>query len=121
MIQLQTKLFVADNTGAKKIMCIQILGGKQKFARAGNIIVGVVKEGLSNGLAKRGSVVRALVIRTKHRCRRLNGNFVKFNDNAAVIINSESAPKGSRIFGPVASKVREKGFTKVISLANEIL
>ena len=121
MIQPQTCLSVADNTGAKKIMCIRVLGGRRKYARVGDIIIGVVKEALPNMAIKRSSIVRALVVRTKKTFRRKDGMAIRFDDNAAVIINTENNPRGTRIFGPVGREIREKNFTKIISLANEVV
>ena len=121
MIQPQTCLSVADNTGAKKIMCIRVLGGRRKYARVGDIIIGVVKEALPNMAIKRSSIVRAVVVRTKKTFRRKDGMAIRFDDNAAVIINTENNPRGTRIFGPVGREIREKNFTKIISLANEVI
>ena len=121
MIQPQTCLTVADNTGAKRIMCIRVLGSNRKYARVGDIIIGVVKEALPNMAVKRSSIVRAGVVRTKKTFRRVDGMSIRFDDNAAVIINTENNPRGTRIFGPVAREIREKNFTKIISLANEVV
>ena len=117
MIQPQTYLTIADNTGAKKLMCIRILGNNRKYANVGDIIIGVVKDALPNMAVKRSSVVRAVIVRTKNTIRRSDGMAVRFDDNAAVIINVENNPKGTRVFGPVAREIREKNFTKIISLA----
>lgn len=121
MIQPQTCLTVADNTGAKKIMCIRVLGSNRKYARVGDIIIGVVKEALPNMAIKRSSIVRAVIVRTKKTFRRNDGMSISFDDNAAVIINTENNPRGTRVFGPVAREIREKNFTKIISLANEVV
>jgi large subunit ribosomal protein L14 len=121
MIQPQTILNVADNTGAKKILCIRVLGGNKKYANIGDIIIGVVKESLPRMSVKRSDIVRAVVVRTKKSIRRQNGMLIRFDDNAAVIINSENNPRGTRIFGPIAREIRDKSFTKVVSLAPEVL
>ena len=121
MIQPQTCLTVADNTGAKKIMCIRVLGSNRKYGRVGDIIIGVVKEALPNMAIKRSSIVRAVIVRTKKTFRRNDGMSIRFDDNAAVIINTENNPRGTRVFGPVAREIREKNFTKIISLANEVV
>lgn len=121
MIQPQTYLTVADNTGAKKIMCIRVLGGRKKFARVGDVIIGVVKEATPNMEVKRSDVIRAVVVRTKKSIQREDGSSVRFDDNAAVIINTEKNPKGTRIFGPIAREIRDKDFTKIVSLASEVL
>ena len=121
MIQPQTYLTIADNTGAKKIMCIRILGNNRKYGNIGDIIIGVVKDALPNMAVKRSSVVRAVIIRTKNTIRRSDGMGIRFDDNAAVIINVENNPKGTRVFGPVAREIREKNFTKIISLATEVV
>jgi large subunit ribosomal protein L14 len=121
MIQAQTYLTVADNTGAKQLMCIRVLGNNRKHATIGDIIIGVVKDALPNMATKRSSVVRAVIVRTKKQIRRNDGMTLRFDDNAAVIINTENNPKGSRVFGPVAREIREKNFTKIISLADEVI
>jgi large subunit ribosomal protein L14 len=121
MIQPQTYLTIADNTGAKKLMCIRILGNNRKYANVGDIIIGVVKDALPNMSVKRSSVVRAVIVRTKKTIRRIDGMAVRFDDNAAVIINAENNPKGTRVFGPVAREIREKNFTKIVSLATEVV
>lgn len=121
MIQPQTYLTIADNTGAKKLMCIRILGNNRKYANVGDIIIGVVKDALPNMAVKRSSVVRAVIVRTKNTIRRTDGMAIRFDDNAAVIINVENNPKGTRVFGPVAREIREKNFTKIISLATEVI
>ena len=121
MIQAQTFLTVADNTGAKKIMCIRVLGGRRKYATLGDIIIGVVKEALPNMVTKRSEIVKAVVIRTKKTVSRKDGTNIRFDDNAAVIINNDKNPKGTRIFGPIAREIRDKDFTKIVSLAPEVL
>jgi large subunit ribosomal protein L14 len=121
MIQPQTYLTVADNTGAKKVMCIRVLGNNKSSANVGDIIIGVVKDALPNMAIKRSSIVRAVIVRTKKNIQRKDGMVLRFDDNAAVIINAENNPKGTRVFGPVAREIREKNFTKIISLANEVI
>ena len=121
MIQLLSRLEVADNTGAKKILCIRVLGGNKKYANIGDIIIGVVKESLPRMAVKRSDIVRAVVVRTKKSNRRKNGMLNRFDENAAVILNSENNPRGTRIFGPVARELREKNFMKIVSLAPEVL
>lgn len=122
MIQQQTILDVADNSGAKKIMCIRVLGGsKRKFGKIGDIIVGSVKEAIPNGNVKKGDVVRAVIVRTRKEVKRIDGSYIKFDDNAAVVINENKEPKGTRIFGPVARELRAKSFMKIVSLAPEVL
>ena len=121
MIQPQTYLTVADNTGAKKLMCIRVLGNNRKYANVGDIIIGVVKEALPNMAVKRSSVVRAVIVRTKKTVKRQDGMAIRFDDNAAVIINTENNPRGTRVFGPIAREMREKNFTRVVSLAPEVL
>ena len=121
MIQNQTYLKVADNSGAKEIMCIRILGGNRKYATIGDVIIGVVKDAIPNMPIKRSDVVRAVIMRTKNTIRRKDGMSIRFDDNAAVIINTENNPRGTRVFGPVAREIRDKNFTKIISLANEIV
>ena len=121
MIQPQTYLTVADNTGARKIMCIRILGGNRKYGRIGDVIIGVVKDASPNMPIKRSDIVRAVVVRTRHTVRRNDGMSISFDDNAAVIINKENNPRGTRIFGPIAREIRDKRFTKIVSLAPEVL
>lgn len=121
MIQPQTYLTVADNTGAKKIMCIRVLGNNRKYAHVGDIIIGVVKDALPNMAVKRSSIVRAVVVRTRKTIQRKDGMAIRFDDNAAVIINTENNPRGTRVFGPVAREIRDKKFTKIISLAPEVI
>jgi len=121
MIQNQTYLKVADNSGAKEIMCIRILGGNRKYATIGDVIIGVVKDAIPNMPIKRSDVVRAVIMRTKNTIGRKDGMSIRFDDNAAVIINKENNPRGTRVFGPVARELRDKNFTKIISLAPEVL
>eukprot|EP01035_Chromulina_nebulosa_P061262 gene61262-83796_t len=119
MIQPQTYLTVADNSGAKELMCIRVLGNQRTSATVGDIIIGVVKEAIPNMAVKRSAIVRAVIVRTKKTIQRDNGMSVRFDDNAAVLINQDKNPKGTRVFGPVAREIREKSFTKIISLAQE--
>jgi large subunit ribosomal protein L14 len=121
MIQPQTYLTVADNTGAKKIMCIRVLGNNRKHGKIGDVIIGVVKDALPNMAMKRSAIVRAVIVRTRKTIKRRDGMGVRFDDNAAVIINTENNPRGTRIFGPVAREIREKNFSKIISLAAEVI
>ena len=121
MIYPQTMLTVADNTGAKKVMCIRILGGNKKYAEIGDTIIAVVKEALPNMPVKRSDVIRAIVVRTKKTIRRPDGMYSRFDDNAAVIVNMENNPRGTRVFGPVAREIRDKNFSKIVSLAPEVL
>ncbi|MGI5840332.1 MAG: 50S ribosomal protein L14 [bacterium] len=122
MIQAQTLLGVADNTGAKRIMCIQVLGGSlQRYANIGDIIVASVKEATPGGVVKKGDVVRAVVVRSAKGLSRPDGSHIKFDENAAVIINDQNAPRGTRVFGPVARELRDKDFMKIISLAPEVI
>jgi large subunit ribosomal protein L14 len=122
MIQQQTYLKVADNTGAKEIMCIRVLGGTgRRYANIGDVIVASVKKAAPGGVVKKGDVVKAVVVRTVKEVRRKDGSYIRFDDNAAVIIKEDKNPKGTRIFGPVARELREKQFMKIISLAPEVL
>jgi len=122
MVQLRSMLEVADNSGAKRVQCIKVLGGSHKrYARLGDIIVVSVKEALPNSNIKKGTVTKAVVVRTKKEQRRLDGSYIRFDQNAAVLINTEGEPVGTRIFGPVARELRWKEFTKIISLAPEVL
>jgi large subunit ribosomal protein L14 len=121
MIYPQTMLTVADNTGAKKVMCIRVLGGNKKYAKIGDTIIAVVKEAIPNMPVKRSDVVRAVVVRTKKSVRRQDGMYIRFDDNAAVIVNMDNNPRGTRVFGPVAREIRDKNFSKIVSLAPEVL
>ena len=121
MIQPQTYLKVVDNTGAKQIMCIRVLGSNRRYAKIGDIIIGVVKEATPNMAVKRSDIVRAVVVRTKKLITRNDGMSLQFDDNAAVIINADNNPRGTRVFGPVAREIREKNFVKIASLAFEVV
>ncbi|MBM4430933.1 MAG: 50S ribosomal protein L14 [Chloroflexi bacterium] len=122
MIQSFTRLRVADNTGAREIMCIKVLGGTRKrYARVGDIIVAAVKVAAPESAVKKGEVVKAVVVRTAKEFGRPDGSYIRFEDNAAVIVDKDKNPKGTRIFGPVARELREKQFTKIVSLAPEVL
>ena len=122
MIQQQPRLKVADNTGAKDLMCIRCLGGShRKFAGVGDVIVASVKSAIPNGVVKKGDVVKAVIVRTKKPIRRPDGSYVRFDENAAVIIREDGNPKGTRIFGPIARELRDKDYMKILSLAPEVL
>ena len=122
MIQTETRLKVADNSGAKELLCIRILGGTgRKYANIGDIIVCAVKDATPGGVVKKGQVVKAVIVRSSTGARRADGSYVKFDQNAAVIINQDKQPVGTRIFGPVARELRDKGFMKIVSLAPEVL
>ena len=122
MVQQQSILKVADNTGAKEIMCIRCLGGShRKYAEIGDIIIASVKSATPGGVVKKGEVVKAVVVRSKKGVRRADGSYLKFDENAAVIIREDGTPKGTRIFGPVARELREKDYIKILSLAPEVL
>ena len=122
MIQMQTVLNVADNSGAKKVMCIKVLGGsKRKYASVGDVIVVSVKEAIPNAKVKKGDVLKAVVVRTAKELARRDGSYIKFDDNAAVLLNAAGEPIGTRIFGPVARELRAKKFMRIISLAPEVL
>lgn len=122
MIQVQTLLGVADNTGAKRLMCIKVLGGsRRRYASVGDIIVCSVKEATPGGVVKKGDVVKCVVVRTAKEVRRPDGSYIKFDDNSAVVIKDDKSPKGTRIFGPVARELRDRDFMKIVSLAPEVL
>jgi len=121
MIYPQTILTVADNTGAKKVMCIRILGGNKKYAKIGDTIIAVVKEAIPNMPIKRSDIVKAIIVRTKKTIRRQDGMYIRFDDNAAVIVNADNNPRGTRVFGPVAREIRDNNFSKIVSLAPEVL
>jgi len=122
MIQLRTVMNVADNSGAKKVMCIQVLGGsRRRTASIGDVVVASVKEAIPNSNVGKGEVVKAVVVRTKKEVRRRDGSYVRFDDNAAVILDNNGDPKGTRIFGPVARELREKRFMRIVSLAPEVV
>ncbi len=122
MIQTESRLRVADNSGAKDLLCIRILGGTgRKYANVGDVIVCAVKDATPGGAVKKGDVVKAVIVRTAFGMRRADGSYVKFDQNAAVIINDDKTPKGTRIFGPVARELRDRGYMKIVSLAPEVL
>jgi large subunit ribosomal protein L14 len=122
MIQMQTKLNVADNSGAKEVMCIKVIGGsKKRYAAIGDIIVVSIREALPNAKVKKGDVAKAVVVRTVHKLRRADGSYIRFDENSAVLINAAKEPIGTRIFGPVARELRAKQFVKIVSLAPEVL
>lgn len=122
MIQLRTVLNVADNSGARKIMCIQVRGGSfRKVGTIGDVIVAAVREAAPNGAIKKGEVVKAVIVRTKKEIRRRDGSYVRFDDNAAVLIDANGDPRGTRIFGPVARELREKKYMRIVSLAPEVV
>ena len=121
MIYPQTMLTVADNTGAKKVMCIRVLGGNKKYAKIGDTIIAVVKEAIPNMPVKRSNIVRAIVVRTKKSVRRKDGMYIRFDDNAAVLVNLDNNPRGTRVFGPIAREIRDRNYSKIVSLAPEVL
>ena len=122
MIMPQTKLKVADNTGAKVLMCIRVLGGSfRKYGNIGDVIVGTVKTAIPGGSVKKGDVVKAVIVRTTKGVRRPDGSSIRFDDNACVIIDKDKPPKGTRVFGPIARELRDRDFMKIISLANEVI
>lgn len=122
MIQQESVLKVADNSGARSVLCIRVLGGsRRRYARIGDIIIAAVKEATPGGVVKKGDVVKAVVVRTKRDTRRPDGSYIRFDENAAVIITDQKDPRGTRIFGPVARELREKQFMKIVSLAPEVL
>ena len=122
MIQQESRLKVGDNTGAREILCIRVLGGsKRRYAGVGDVIIATVKSAAPGGVVKKGDVVRAVVVRTKKQYSRPDGSYIRFDENAAVIINDQGNPRGTRIFGPVARELREKDFMKIVSLAPEVL
>ena len=122
MIQQQSLMKVADNTGAKELMCIRVLGGsRRRYAGIGDIVVCAVKKAAPNGVVKKGEVVKAVVVRTVKELRRADGSYIKFDENAAVILKDDNTPRGTRIFGPVARELRDNDFTKILSLAPEVL
>ncbi len=122
MIQQQSLLKIADNTGAKEVMCIRVLGGSgRKYASVGDVIICSVKKAAPGGIVKKGDVVKAVVVRTVNNLRRADGSYIRFDENAAVIIQDDKNPKGTRIFGPVARELREKEYMKILSLAPEVL
>ena len=122
MVQSETRLKVADNTGAKELLCIKVLGGsKRRYATVGDVIICSVKVATPGGVVKKGDVVRAVVVRTKKAIKRPDGSYIRFDENTGVIINEQNQPRGTRIFGPVARELREKDFMKIVSLAPEVL
>lgn len=122
MIQQESRLKVADNTGAKEILCIRVLGGsKRRYAGVGDIIVATVKDAIPGGNAKKGEIVKAVIVRTAKERRRPDGSYIKFDENAAVIIKNDNDPRGTRIFGPVGRELRDKKFMRIVSLAPEVL
>ena len=122
MLQQESRAKVADNTGAKEVLCIRVLGGSgRRYARIGDIIVGTVKDALPGAGVKKGDIVRAVVVRTTKEKRRTDGSYIRFDENAVVLINEQNNPRGTRIFGPVARELREKKFMKIISLAPEVI
>ena len=122
MIQQETRLKVADNTGAKEVLCIKVLGGsKKRYARLGDKIIITVKKTIPNSNVKKGTIHTAVVVRTKKEARRKDGSYIRFDENAAVLIDSQKEPKGTRVFGPVARELREKKFMKILSLAPEVI
>ncbi|MDH3425094.1 MAG: 50S ribosomal protein L14 [Acidimicrobiia bacterium] len=122
MIQQESRLRVADNSGAREVLCIRVLGGSgRRYARVGDVIVGTVKEAIPGGAVKRGEVVQAVVVRTRKEARRVDGTYIRFDDNACVLINEQQQPRGTRIFGPVGRELREKRFMRIVSLAPEVL
>ncbi|AZO96536.1 50S ribosomal protein L14 [Iocasia frigidifontis] len=122
MIQSESRLKVADNTGARELLCVKVLGGSRKrYAKIGDVIVATVKEAIPGGMVKKGDVVKAVVVRTKKELKRSDGSYIRFDENAAVIIDKQNNPQGTRIFGPVARELRNKNYMKIISLAPEVL
>lgn len=122
MIQQESRLVVADNTGAREILVIRVLGGSvHKFGNIGDVVIATVKDVIPGGMVKKGDVVKAVIVRTKYGVGRENGSFIKFDDNAAVIIREDKSPRGTRIFGPVARELRDKGYMRIVSLAPEVL
>ncbi len=121
MIQQESYLTVADNSGAKRLQCIRVLGSNRRYAHVGDVIVATVKDALPNMAVKKSEVVKAVIVRTKATLRRNTGNSIRFDDNAAVLINEDKNPKGTRVFGPVARELRDKNYTKIVSLAPEVI
>ncbi|RRD95658.1 50S ribosomal protein L14 [Clostridiales bacterium COT073_COT-073] len=122
MIQQESRLKVADNTGAKELLCIRVMGGStRRYARIGDVIIATVKSATPGGVVKKGDVVKAVVVRTTNQTRRSNGSYIRFDQNAAVILREDGTPRGTRIFGPVARELREKNYMKILSLAPEVL
>lgn len=122
MIQQESRLRVADNTGAREVLCIRVLGGSgRRYARLGDVIVGTVKDATPGGSVKKGEIVKAVVVRTRKEIRRVDGTYIRFDDNACVLINDQQQPRGTRIFGPVGRELRDKRFMRIVSLAPEVI
>ena len=122
MVQQETRLKVADNTGAKEVLCFKVLGGtRRKYAKLGDVIVVTIKKAIPGGIVKKGEVTKAVVVRTRKELRRKDGSYIRFDDNAAVLINAQKEPQGTRVFGPIARELREKKFMKILSLAPEVI
>lgn len=122
MIQQETRLKVADNSGAKEVLCIKVLGGtRKKYAKLGDLIIVTVKKAIPGGVVKKGEVTKAVIVRTRKELRRKDGSYIRFDDNAAVLVNDNKEPQGTRVFGPVARELREKRFMKILSLAPEVI
>lgn len=122
MLQQYSRFIVADNTGARQVMCIRVIGGRsQDRAGIGDVIIGTVKAATPQATVKKKSIVRAVIVRTRNAIRRLDGSYIRFDDNALVIINADGTPRGTRVFGPIAREIRERGFAKIVSLAPEVL
>jgi|TARA_B100001996_G_C18300284_1_gene454373 large subunit ribosomal protein L14 len=122
MIQQETRLKVADNSGAKEVLCIKVLGGtRKKYAKLGDLIIVTVKKAIPGGVVKKGEVTKAVIVRTRKELRRKDGSYIRFDDNAAVLVNDQKEPQGTRVFGPVARELREKKFMKILSLAPEVI
>ena len=122
MIQQETRLKVADNSGAREVLCFKVLGGsRRRYASIGDLIVVTVKQAIPDGMVKKGQVSRAVVVRTRKEVRRSDGSYIRFDDNAAVLINEDKNPRGTRVFGPVARELRDRNFTKIVSLAPEVI
>ena len=122
MIQQETRLKVADNSGAKEVLCIKVLGGsRKKYAKLGDLIVVTVKKAIPGGIVKKGEVTKAVIVRTRKELRRKDGSYIRFDDNAACLINNQKEPQGTRVFGPIARELREKKFMKILSLAPEVI
>tara|TARA_Y100001936_G_C15871501_1_gene557922 strand:+ start:159 stop:527 length:369 start_codon:yes stop_codon:yes gene_type:complete len=122
MIQQETRLKVADNSGAKELLCIKVLGGtRKKYAKLGDLIIVTVKKAIPGGVVKKGEVTKAVIVRTRKELRRKDGSYIRFDDNAAVLVNDNQEPQGTRVFGPVARELREKRFMKILSLAPEVI
>ncbi len=122
MIQQETRLKVADNSGAKELLCIKVLGGtRKKYAKLGDLIIVTVKKAIPGGVIKKGEVTKAVIVRTRKELRRKDGSYIRFDDNAAVLVNDQKEPQGTRVFGPIARELREKKFMKILSLAPEVI